>query len=140
MPNTAATLASALREHKPSNAAAGYPLWLRIKAGNFVRQRRKAGAKLSQLSRELGVSTTSLNQWARISKKSGGGGFAPVIEAVPAATLPLPLATATTTAELARPRQSLPPQPSAIHLTSPQGFSLHGLSVEQAVAIFVGLR
>ena len=144
MPTTATTLASAIRQHKPRAAREGYPPWLRKKVGRYVDKRRKAGAKAADLSAALGVSVTTLGRWQRSHRtQPQRGGFAPVVTTPPP---PPPTPLACTNATVAPP----PPQPAtstapaatpaAVHITSPQGFSLHGLSIEQAIAVFVGLR
>ena len=139
MPNntTTLTLASTLRQHKPTSASVGYPPWLRAKVGSYVRERREAGARVTKLSDELGVSTTTLIRWARITQSHQGGGFAEVVATTPASRAGLARAASPVTAE-SRPSPSSRVGP--VHITSPQGFSLHGLSFEQAVAVLSRLR
>jgi len=144
MPTTAAALASAIRQHKPRAASDGYPPWLREKVGKYVNERRDAGAKAAELSTSLGLSVTTLGRWQRHHRaQHHRSGFAPVLTTA-APILKTPLARTTTTVAPPPPppvaRAAPAAAPSAVHITSPQGFTLHGLSIEQAIAVFTGLR
>ncbi len=129
-------LAQLIRQHRPKFNKAGFPSWLRGRVAEHVVERRAQGAMLSVLSDELGVSCSSLSKWSREHQAPDVAGFLKVV-ATPPAPSDLPAATAE-------------PAPGTIcsdactgqhlHLVSAHGFSLHGLSMEQAIYALAVLR
>ena len=110
MPDTARELRALLDEHRAYATHAGYPQSVRSRVGAYVRQRRQAGVLWVTLSDELGVSTTALSNWMKIA---------------PPTFLPVPHTPPTP-----------PPAPRpALTLTSPNGWRVDGLTLEQIAAL-----
>ena len=122
MSDTSRALAQLLTEHRPTRDGDGFPQWLRDRVGAFVRDSADRGVTLAALRAELGVSSTALRRW---SIASDDGGFVPVV--VAPASQPTPAAPA--------------PDASAgeLRLLAPSGFALHGLSLDQALAMMKAL-
>jgi len=95
---------------RPANA---YSSDVRTAVGRYAEQRRKEEARWSQISDEVGVSTTSVRKWALAVERQGFHQVVlvedpPVVEARPV---------------------------DELVITSPQGFTLTGCSLEQAIAV-----
>lgn len=124
MSSSSRALAQLLTEHRPTRDGDGFPQWLRDRVGVFVRDSTGRGISLATLRSELGVSSTTLRRWSMASRGSGDGGFVPVVlEPSPRASAPLQHTTDV-----------------ALRLSAPSGFTLHGLSLDQALAMMQALR
>jgi transposase-like protein len=135
-------LAQLIRQHRPKFNNAGFPAWLRARVAEHVLERRAQGAMLSVLSGELGVSSSTLSKWFREHQAPDVAGFLKVVATPPTppdqpAPPDLPVATAesapATICSDACTGQHL-------QLVSAHGFSLHGLSMEQALYALAVLR
>lgn len=124
MSDTSHALAQLLTEHRPTRDGDGFPQWLRDRVGAFVRDSTDRGISLAALRSELGVSSTTLRRWSMASSGSGDRGFVPVVLEP-------------------SPRGAGPVQHTAdgaLRLVAPSGFALHGLSLDQALAVMQALR
>ena len=132
MSTEAAELTRLLAQHRPKSANHGYPLWLRTRVAEHVITRQAQGTRICALGDELGVSRTTLRKWAHTHAPTSpsGAGFSRVVltESSPRSSESQPAAP------------SAPTEPPPVVLTSPQGFSLHGLSPEQALQALMVLR
>ena len=95
---------------RPTNAFSSN---VRTAVGRYAEQRRREGARWSQISDEVGVSSTSVRKWALALERQGFHQVVlvedpPVVEARPV---------------------------DELVITSPQGFTLTGCSLEQAIAV-----
>jgi len=129
MPHDTKTLATQLAQHRPAADSEGFPPWLRTHVAAHVRARASAGTTFAAMSRELGVSITTLKRWTRIEPATAPGGFTQVVVSQPTAQ-PTAHRTDVTRNEYA----------PDVYLRSPQGFSLHGLTMAQALKAFASLQ
>lgn len=86
---------------------------VRRAVGRYAEQRRSEGARWSQISDEVGVSSTSVRKWALALERQG---FRQVV--------------------LVEDPPVVDPRPvEELVITSPQGFTLTGCSLEQAIVV-----
>ena len=128
-------LAQLIRQHRPKFNKAGFPVWLRARVAEHVVERRAQGAMLSVLSDELGVSCSSLSKWSREHQAPDVAGFLKVV-ATPPASPDQPATTRPTPATICSDACT----GQHLQLVSAHGFSLHGLSMEQAIYALAVLR
>ena len=128
-------LAQLIRQHRPKFNKAGFPVWLRARVAEHVLERRAQGVLLSVLSDELGVSCSSLSKWSREHQTPDVAGFLKVV-ATPPAPPDQPATTRPTPATICSDACT----GRHLHLVSAHGFSLHGLSMEQAIYALAVLR
>jgi hypothetical protein len=121
-------LAQLLARHRPTRAQTGYPKQVRARVGDYVIERRREGVMFDALADELGVSRTSLAHWARARRSAESGGFSALV------------VTPDPACETRGPAESGPGDRSPLQLVSPRGFSLQGLSLEQAIHALAVLR
>lgn len=129
MPTEATELAHLLTQHRPKPANRGYPSWLRTRVAQHASVRQSEGTPLSVLADELGVARSTLTAWVRTCAAAGRGGFSEVI-----------VSGAPTQARSPSAPAAAPAEHTAIVVTSPHGFNLYGLSLEQALQALMVLR
>lgn len=129
MPNDAKILADLLVEHRPTYESEGFPPWLRARVVEHVHTRVAEGTTFSALQAELGVSITTLRRWVRRHPAPKPGGFARVVVAQAARSV-----TQSASTETSHDSQA------ELYLRSPEGFSLHGISLEQGLRALASLR
>jgi len=130
-----AVLAGLLVEHRKTDSRVGYPPQLRRRVGSYVARRRAEGVKFSGLASELGVTRTTLAKWARMWAVPESGGFSEVVVVASAAVVP--------SAVVVPSSAVLPAEPEAadvLQVVSPSGFTLRGISLEQALYALTVLR
>jgi hypothetical protein len=93
--------------NRPTSKATGYAVSIRNRVGQFVRQQRDRGVPWSTLSQALGVSHASLRTW---------------MHAAPVAPVFLPVHIHHQ-AEIA--------QPTPLVITSPAGWRIEGVTLDQ---------
>jgi len=131
-------LAELIGAHRPPNASAGFPAWLRIRVGRHVRTECAAGTTLTTLARNLGVSRPTLKIWSMSQGSADSGGFARVVvdERAPASATGLVSVPGSPSSH----SPSITAAPATFSLVSPHGFSLDGLTLEQALRGLATLR
>jgi len=106
-----------LVKHEHFSPSRGYSLHLKQQVANYVQARRDEGLTWEQIGRDLPVSVNAAQRWrseqrARIDKP----GFVPV---------QIEVST---------------PEPTPLCLTSPSGFRLTGLSLDEAAQLLTRLQ
>jgi hypothetical protein len=115
---TDSELPKLLVQHRPSAPRKGYPTWLRARVTDYVSRRQGQGITLGALADELGVTRQTLVAWVRRRTDAVDGGFSALV------VTPDPVV--------------LPDVP--LMVVSPHGFSLRGISIEQALHALTVLR
>jgi len=110
------SIRSFVQEHRPTHRNRGFSCAARQRVLSYVRERRQAGATWDGIAEEVGVSRTTLRSWSRASE--------------PAVASLVPVVVAET--------PSLPN--SSLCLTSPSGYRLEGLCIEEAIVVLGALR
>lgn len=130
MPSETAVLAKLLDTHRAQDRSKGYPVWLRIRVGRHVYERRKGGTTYGVLAEQLGVSRPTLRKWSALES---GGGFSRVVVEESEPVL-----------RGAEPTHAQPISSALAHQTlmliSPCGFSLQGITFEQALHALAVLK
>jgi hypothetical protein len=111
-------LSELLVQHRPSAPRTGYPTWLRARVTEYVSRRQGQGITLGALAEELGVTRKTLVAWLRRRTDAVDGGFSALV------VTPDPVR-----------RPDVP-----LVVVSPHGFSLRGISMEQALHALAVLR
>ena len=122
MVDTADTLRTALRNHRPKLSGDGFPPALRERVGRWVAAQEGGGERLSDLAPLLGVSATSLRSWARAADRGSDqktSRFLPVVVKA----------------------EGLPTAPeSGLTLHTPQGYRVSGLGLHELVTVLRSLE
>jgi hypothetical protein len=111
-------LSELLVQHRPSAPRAGYPTWLRARVAEYVSRRHGQGITFGALAEQLGVTRKTWVAWVGHRTAAGDGGFSALV------VTPDPVG-----------RPDVP-----IQVVSPHGFSLRGISMEQALHALAVLR
>lgn len=115
MADTAQDLRSLIERHRDKvQKNAGYPEPVRQRVGAYARRRRQAGARWSELTAELGISSTTMSNWMRALPPE------PTFLPVPVSTPPAP--------------------PQFLTVTSPAGWRIDGLSFSQLTEMMAVMR
>jgi hypothetical protein len=103
----AESLFELLRVHRPESPHMGFPVEVRAAVADYARQGRAQGRTWSAIAKDVGVARGTVRDWTKQY-----GGFLPVV---------------------------VTPEPSPIRasllLSSPNGFLLDGLDLEQAIRV-----
>ena len=121
---TARTL---LRQTRPRRHADGYPEDVRLRVTDLVRRRVGLGDGLTDIARELGANRGTLQRWLTAATQESPSGFVAV--AVTAPPRPGPSSVSTWPSTRSEP----------LVVTSPSGFRLDGLTVDEAILVLRGL-
>jgi len=123
---TCSELAALIVEHRPETPSLGYPAWVRRRVGRYVAEQRGNGAGYRELAEQLGVTRTTLAQWSKLGAEGAQGGFSEVILASKAAP--------------PRRAEAVAEGSTALEVVSPQGFTVRGVTFEQALHALAVLR
>jgi hypothetical protein len=119
--DTAKTLRALLARSRPSVNVEGYPLEVRARAGAWIRTRRDAGARWTELGRELGITRTTARAWATREVETS----AREAEVRSPSFLPVRVGDG-------EPSESTSGSPVLI---TPRGYRVQGLGLEQLAAL-----
>lgn len=102
-------------DHHPRD---GFPDELRDLIGRFTRQQRADGQTWRQIAKQLPVSSTTAHRW--------------MLQTEPAALVPVVVT--------GEPKPEIGASPGPLVITSPTGFRLSGITIEQAAQLLGHLQ
>ncbi len=117
MSQTLESIQALVANNKPTDRSTGYPIALRRKVGRWLHEQNQAGQKWAQLAPKIGLSSTTVRNWAQpfSKKETTTSSFLPVLlqddEENPAVEAP------------------------SIVFTSPNGFRVEGLQLQQIITL-----
>lgn len=110
-----------LERSRPRCHADGYPPEVRAAVLELAHHELDSGTSLNALSRSIGVNRSTLQYW--LSRSAKLTGFVPVVVHHPE-----------------EPEVDMDTSPSSLILTSPAGFRIDGLTLDQAIYALRGLN